>query len=215
MCDPSDDANSFYFTRGQWFQIFLTIITVASTLLGVFIGGWQANEVYQQEQKNELKNIAQALYFDISGIEDVLNNSLNHSSSKPGFIHVLGYKYYDNNGLYYIFSKDISRFDSETSEDLYDFYGFILALENSQEDLLTVTKKRLDTGNVTDYDYVNAYEITRMLCSTMPDGIKKANKIKKELRQKYDVNITVPSTVIYNHPPKTYILEGGSVEFTS
>jgi len=215
MRDPSKEASNFYFTREQWFQIFMTLVIAASTLLGVIIGGWQANDTYQQQQKDELKNIAQALYYDVSGIEDIFNYSLNHSASKPNYIHVLDFQYYDNNGLYYVFDKDISRFDTETSNDLYDFYSFVISVESAQEDLLAITQKRLNEGNVTDYEFIQANDIMRTLHAAIPDGIKRANKVKKELRQKYHVNTTVPPTITSYYPSQTYRLQGGSVELTT
>lgn len=167
------------------------------------------------EKEAELQNIAQALYYDISSIEDFFNYSLNNSASKSNYVHVIDAHYYDDNGLYYVFCKDISGFDSETSQDLYDFYSFVLGIENEQEDLLAITQKRLNEGNVTDYEFIHAHNIMRTLRAAMPDGIKRANKVKKELRQKYHVNTTMPPTVISYYPPQTHILQGGSVELTT
>lgn len=189
-------------------------MSIVSVLLGVFIGGWQTNNAYQQQEENELKNIAQALYYDISGIEDFLNYSLTHSASKPGYIHVIDTHYYGDDGIYFDFRKDISKMDSETSKDLYDFYGFIMSLEAEQEILLSVTNKRLDKGNVTDYEFLHAIETMKTLRAATPDGIEKANKVKGELIKKYHVNTTVLPGIIPDYPSQTYILQGGSVEFT-
>lgn len=213
MYTPPKVPNNFNFTKEQWFQIFITFIVVGSTLIGVIIGGWQASGAYEQQQKKELENIAQALYYEVSGIEDLLNYSLNHSASKPNYVHVIYVHYYDDNGLYYDFRKEISKFDSETSKDMYDFYGFIISLDDEQEILLSATRKRLNEGNVTDYEFIQALETMDTLRAAIPDGIKKANKVKKELIQKYHVNTTVMPGVISYHPSQTYTLQGGSVEY--
>lgn len=167
------------------------------------------------EKETELRNIAQALYYDVSVVEDFFNYSLNHSASKPNYIHVIDSHYYDNNGLYYVFRKDISKFDSETSKDLYDFYSFVMGIESVQEDLLAITQNRLNEGNVSDYEFIRANDNMRTLQAAMPDGIKRADKVKKDLRQKYRINITMPPTIIFYYPPKTFSLEGGSVELTT
>jgi len=185
------------------------------TLLGTYIVLDQQQTAMNQQEIEEQQNIAHALYYDISSVENLFNYSLNHSASKPNSIHVLDFHYYDNNGLYYVFSKDISGFDSETSKDLYDFYGFVLGIESEQEDLLAITQKRLNAGNVSDYEFIHAQGIIKTLCAAMPDGIKRAEKVKKDLRQKYHVNITVPQTIISYYPPQTYILQCGSVEFSA
>ena len=164
---------------------------VIGAFLGALATGVVEWKLSQDENEMELRNVAQALYYDVAYIEDFLNYSLNHSSSKPGYVHVIDAHYYDDNGLFFDFKKDISKMDSETSRDLYDFYGFIMSLEDEQEILLSVTKKRLDEGNVTDYEFIHAIEIMKTLRAAVPDGIKKANKVKRDLIQKYHVNTTV------------------------
>jgi hypothetical protein len=189
-------------------------LLIIGVVLGAFASGIVQWKISHDEKEAELRNIAQALYYDVSGIEDLFNYSLNNSASKPNYIHVLDSHYYDKDGLYYVFEKDISNFDSETSKDLYDFYGFVMSIESEQEELLSITQKRLNEGNVTDYEFINAYNIMRTLRAAMPDGIKRADKVKKELRQNYDANITMPPTIISYYLPQIYKLQGGSVELT-
>ena len=191
-------------------------LLIIGVILGALASGIVQWKVSQDENEAELRNIAQALYIDVSGVEDAFNYSLSHSASKPNYIHVLDdFHYYDNNGLYYAFVKDVSGFDSEISADIYEFYAFVIAVENMQENLLAITNKRLDEGNVTDYDFICANKIMKTLCAAMPDGIKKANNVKRELRERYPLNTTVPPTITLYSTPQTYILQGGSVELST
>lgn len=113
--------------------------------LGAIIGGiftfWGSYYVWDQQQKAveqqqimEQRNIARALYMEISRRESLLNSSvsvpptkddLNNPNFTAGFdIHIY------NNGLYFIFNKEISRFDANTSMSIFDFYNHIIDLES-------------------------------------------------------------------------------------
>jgi hypothetical protein len=167
------------------------------------------------EKDAELQNIAQALYIDVSGVEDILNYSLNRSSFGSDYINASIITYYENNGLYYTFSKDISRFDNETAVDLYDFYSFIMSLESKQEELNAIAEKRAQKQNLTDYEAIKAEDNIRSINEGLPIGIKKANKVKQDLRQIHNVRMTLSPSIITTHSPRTYKLDEGRLRITT
>jgi len=97
------------------------IITEAATLITAYYVLDQQQQAFNQQQITEQKNIAQALYIDICAVEELFNHSLNTTNPNDYFTVNLS-DYYSDSGLYYVFNKDILKFNAETSNDLYDFY---------------------------------------------------------------------------------------------
>ena len=114
---------------------------VIGAFLGALATGVVEWKLSQDENEMELRNVAQALYYDVAYIEDFLNYSLNHSSSKPGYVHVIDAHYYDDNGLFFDFKKDISKMDEFDHQNTclyklnFDGKKFHLELENNTKHL--------------------------------------------------------------------------------
>ena len=105
--------------------------------------------------------------------------------------------YYDNeNGLYYVFSKDISSFDSNLSADLYNYYQTVLDIELKRQYIADHAAKIYDGEKLTEVEnvYVTMYSTTMMI--EMIYSIEDAEKIKNELKEKFDLNLDLP--VYYN-----------------
>lgn len=171
--------------------------------IGALIGGgatliatyWvldQQQKVLNQQQIIEQHNIARALYIDISMIEDRLNSSLalspiNKSSlDDPEFFESSNIQFYSKDGLYYVFNKDISRFDSATSADLYIFYNDIIEMEDGRDFINIYAEKYLLNESLSFYDRFLAHSYTENLYKfRMRDNVMKAEKLKQELKQKY------------------------------
>jgi hypothetical protein len=209
----------------------IAILSFVVGIAGAAIGGlftfygsyWAWNQQQQalnQEQIIEQKNIAHAIYIDVSNIEERFNRSmialpiyLNNNTSKwndPNFILSWSTQYYSDCGLFYVFNKDISRFDIVTSEDLYEFYNEVADIENKRE-FISRTMDKIQHGEpVAQYDLVTAHDYTEALFGTkIPYSIKQAEKIKQEIRQKYHVKIESPPMIIYDNQPGTFILQNG------
>ncbi len=152
-------------------------LLIIGVVLGALASGIVQWKISHDEEDVELRNVAQALYIDISSVEETYNYSLNHTSIDKNHITVNNVHYYDDNGLYFIFNKDISKFDSETSKDLYDFYSFVLDVENKQEELLAINEKLLRKENLTD-----SFAITDVIDTEIASTL-----IKQDLADNFDI----------------------------
>lgn len=184
------------------------------SLLGTIIALNQQQQALEQQQSVEQQNIAHAIYIDILNIELNLNDSIrnmNYSTSEldnPSFVSTYTNQYY-NNWLYPIFGKDIAGFDNATSEDLYDFYGEVVDIENKREFVFTIMGKYLRGEKIAPYDLILAHEYTKSLYTIMiPDCILQAEKIKRELRLKYHVKTELIPKILYSSHPQTIDLQG-------
>ena len=104
---------------------------------------------------------------------------------------------YDNNGLYYVFNKEISRFDDTVSASMYDFYSHIIDIDNKMEFLNTYEEGHLANGSISNYSKYLAHAYTVFIITNeVPYCIAKAENLKQELRQKYKVDA---ATASYSH----------------
>jgi len=199
------------------------LIGGAATFYGSYWAWNQQQETLNQQEIEEQCNIAVAIYIDISSIENKFNYSINRFSleminntnplDNPNYIMTTTIQYYDDNGLYYVFGKDISRFDSDTSTDLYEFYSVVEDIENKRKIILAIAGKYLHDENITQYDIITAHEFSKGIYEKkIPYCITLAEKIKKELRQKYNVKIASSPETTINRQSETYNLKGGKMQ---
>jgi hypothetical protein len=123
-------------------------------------------------------------------------------------------KYYSIDWLYPVFGKDISGFDSATSADIYGFYNEVVNIESKREFVFGIWEKYLHGEQIAPFDLILAHEYTKALYMTkIPYGITQAEKIKRELREKYHVE-TVSYTKITGKKIETFDLNGGQVRIS-
>lgn len=107
-------------------------------VLGVIIGGSGSlmNSLYlwNNSVNKDKADIAEGLYLDVSWIEDYLNTTnqefLENPDDKYIFVHVT--PLYPNNGLYYVYQKDIFKLDRNIAKDTFTFYNHLLSAERDR-----------------------------------------------------------------------------------
>jgi hypothetical protein len=165
------------------------------TLKGAYWSWDQQQKTLDNQQTEELNNIAQALYIDISFAEARLNGTFVFQSqlinksrlNDPKFFSIWDKSMYDKDGLYYIFNKDISRFDNITSRNLYIFYNNIIELENKRQYTYSIYQKSLQNERVSRYDTNLAHTYTVEAFNDVPTYIAEAEILKKQLIEGYSV----------------------------
>jgi len=88
---------------------------------------------------SEEKHIAQGLVYELETIRPILEydskvylEALARNKTSP----LPSSSYYDKNGLYYIFGKDLYILDSKTTKELYDLYHNLLKAEDERAYLM-------------------------------------------------------------------------------
>ena len=127
-------------------KLFGFAVTVFIALISAYIGAYlqtQGAEHQLQDQQVITNHVAQALYYDISVLQDSLNSTM--SATATDYITLRGSNsslipiviksdpYYTDNGLYYAFVKDIANFNNTTLvADTYAFYVNVSIIEKDR-----------------------------------------------------------------------------------
>lgn len=138
----------------------LVVATLVAALIGGLIGslalGYYTDKNFQTQIKNEQKNIAIGLLFEISQIEPdntrIANSYIdyvNNRAPQPSPYYLL--PIYPDTGLYYLYGKDIFKFDSELSELLYKYYYNELQIERERKYLVENYYQK-DNSNISASD---------------------------------------------------------------
>lgn len=192
----------------QWSLAYFGLGAVLIGAIIGFSGSWyiwhlQQNAVDEQKLL-EQQNIAHAIYLDISNIELNLNYTLisqyNMSQQNDiNYIPIFAYPI-NNNWLYPIFCKDIAGFNNTTiSEDIYNFYNVVAELEKDREFVFAIKEKDLHKENITIDETVFAHEYSKAIYTQMiPLCIRQAEKIKRELKSNYHINVRSMVVPLYN-----------------
>jgi len=203
----------------QWNLAYFGLVAV---VLGAIIGFgsswfiWHLQQNALDEQKMlERHNIAVALCFDVSDIEDKFNSTMNdflvsNNGTKvlddPTFFYFTNTRYYSINWIYNVFGKDISGFDGVTSADLYAFYRDVAEIDDYTQFVYQIGGRVALGEKVSPMDIATAHIFTKgLFTERIPDSILLAEKIKQELTQKYHTNIhlypmsSIPPATAYYH----------------
>jgi len=195
-------------------------------LIGALIGGsltFYSSYWYWSEQQNTLEQqkideqhrLATAFYTEISMLENRINNTLAFSPKnmeefeKSTTIQSFDTKYYDKDGLYYVFNKEILGFDNITSASLYVFYNDLINTQNTIDFMNEVQGKYLHNETLSPYDLFLAHQYSVELFKIrIPNCISNAEILKKRLRENYHADNLIslsffafwPATLIgYNY----------------
>jgi hypothetical protein len=110
---------------------FGVILKVLPPVLGAVVGGTigftSSYLMWTKQNRFNQKNLARALYLEISRLEEHLKKLLEHDSL------VLALPIYSGQGLFFIFTKEISFFEHELSSKIFDFYGWLNQAENIRQ----------------------------------------------------------------------------------
>lgn len=115
--------------------------------IGVLIGasGYLVNSLYlwNTSVNKDRSDIAEGLYFDISSIEDYLIATDREFLANPDDtnIFVQGYPFYPENGLYFVYQRDIPRLDRKVAQDTFTFYTHLLAAERDRINIYEIQRR--------------------------------------------------------------------------
>jgi hypothetical protein len=189
----------------QWNLAYFGLAAVILGAVIAFGSSWYIWHLQQnaadEEKLLERQNIANALYVDVSSIEDKLNLSMHmmllntHNNTTklddPNYIYFTDARFYSVNWIYTAFGKEISGFDSITSAELYDFYENVAEIDDYMQ-LVYQISRMAESVELSRMDAATAHTYTKGLFGVkIPDCIQEAEKIKQALRQKYHVNIII------------------------
>lgn len=116
-------------------------------ILGILIGasGYLANSLilYNTSVNQDRSDIAEGLYFDISSLEDHLVATDREFLANPGDknIFVQGYPLYPENGLYFVYQRDISHLNRKLAQDTFTFYTHLLAAERDRSNIYEIQRR--------------------------------------------------------------------------
>ncbi len=196
------------------------ILTAAATAIFTYLFTWKlAHDARIAEQRN----IAQALYIDISQTEDHFNSALSDFNDQVVYfiatadLNILlntpqmlwdPRPYYTENNAYFAFQKDISKFDSDLSAKLYSYYLGVMNIEFKRGYINNCVLKEINRQFLPSEEIGRGGLYMRTMIIEMKSSIKESEAIKKELREKYQLNLELPRFYKNVFNTKTYSIGG-------
>jgi hypothetical protein len=166
-----------------------------AAIIGAIIGGIITSGgsyyLWRQQRKHELKNIARAIDIDLEYVYKLNKNWYDYLKKMPGLLEAdldtenqrlfcPRYKFYNDNGAYFIFNHDIAKFEYELSSKIYIFYSRLLSAESERQ----LVDKNKDVKN----DETNAY--VRLSYAEMNGLVvwteEEIPELRKQLKEIYD-----------------------------
>jgi hypothetical protein len=115
-------------------------------ILGIIIGasGYLANSLilWNTSVNKEKGDIAEGLYLDVSSLEDYLVTADQEFLANPNdkYIYVQGTPLYPDNGLYFVYQRDIARLDRKIAQDTFTFYNHLLSAERDRNRIFEIQR---------------------------------------------------------------------------
>jgi hypothetical protein len=155
-------------------------------VLGVIIGGSGSlmNSLYlwNNSVNKDKADIAEGLYLDVSWIEDYLNTTkqefLENPEDKYIFVHVT--PLYPNNGLYYVYQKDIFKLDRNIAKDTFTFYNHLLSAERDRS-LIFEIQRIGDMRDITTAERSRQQNLTKNVAREVNATMTLLPALKREL----------------------------------
>lgn len=177
-------------------------VIVFSAVLGSIVGGastFISSYLLDQHQQDlEEKNVAQAIFIDVSQTSFYLNASLakynagqqysRNGKNDSTFIFYYPNPYYRDNGLYFVHSSEISKFNSNLSTEIFQYYNTVLFLENERQYIVSRGSSRSEWDNLSDVEKAHMYFYTEILPDQIIGTIQLGEKIRKDLKDEYNLN---------------------------
>lgn len=191
-------------------EYLVAILGLIGAILGGILAYYGSYTLWQEQQISEEHNVAQAMYIDILEISDRFNSSLVYldlsttdkrkSGDMSSYIFYDPIPYYSNNGLYFTYSKEISKFDSNLSRDLIEYYTTVMDIEYKRQYINDHYSKTFDYENLTMEEKKRITIYNQNIPAEIVYSQSQANKIKHELNKKYNLNFTLqssPDVILY------------------
>jgi hypothetical protein len=187
-------------------------------IVGIVLGGvvtYGFTWCSLQEQRGlEQHNVAQALYIDISDISDRFNNTIlqyNKGMAEKGkeeklepYIIIDPRPYYSDDGLYFTYSTEIYKLNSNISRDLYSYYRTVNDIEYKRQYIYDHEIRELNGEILSpiEKEYINQY--SEILPNEINISVNDSIYLKKQLKEIYKLNIDIPPHYTIYHEPKIY-----------
>jgi hypothetical protein len=116
-------------------------------VIGVLIGasGYLINSMYlwNTSVNKDKSDIAEGLYFDISSLQDYLIATDKEFLANPddNNIFIQGTPFYQQNGLYFAYQRDIPRLDRKIAQDTFTFYSHLMAAERDRSNIYEIQRR--------------------------------------------------------------------------
>ena len=155
-------------------------------MLGVIIGasGYLANSLFlwNTSINKDKGDVAEGLYFDVLLHEDYLvaidQEFLANLNDK--YIFVQGTPLYPDNGLYYVYQRDVSRLDRKIANDTFTFYNHLLAAERDRDRIFEIQRQG-DVRALTSAELRRQQILTQNVARELNISVSILSPLKQEL----------------------------------
>lgn len=152
----------------------IAIIGFLAVIIGAIIGSFftytGSYKLWKQQQKKELRTLANAFIIDLERIYnsnyEMYINYKENRDALVGMIDILEYiPFYDKNGAYFLFNNEIYKFDYTLSSELFRFYIKLLSAESQRQFIARYFKNGL-------FDYRKANPRDKLYLDASYDAMK-------------------------------------------
>jgi hypothetical protein len=155
-------------------------------ILGVLIGasGYLANSLilWNTSMNKDRSDIAEGLYLDVSSLEDYLITTDQEVLANPDdkYIFVQGIPLYPDNGLYFVYQRDISKMDRKIAQDTFNFYNHLLSAERDRNNIFEI-QRRGDLRELTSAELRRQQILTQSVAREVNISVNLLPALRQEL----------------------------------
>jgi len=132
---PSSGSNGRNNTRST-IGLIVSILAILVSTYAAHLASETSYNIVKIQEKAIQKQAAQALYFDVSNFQAFWGPWLDTHTKDLSVISTPTGEIYPSTGLYFVFNKEIAKFNLSLSRKLYDFYDNLLLAERQRKDSL-------------------------------------------------------------------------------
>jgi hypothetical protein len=155
-------------------------------IIGVLIGGglYLTNSLllWNMSVNKDKSDIAVGLNLDVSSLENYLVAADREFLANPDgrYIFVQATPLYPDNGLYFVYQRDISRMDRKVAEDTFTFYNHLLSAERDRN-LIFETQRLGDLRELTSAERRRQQILTQDAAREVNTSVSLLQNLKQEL----------------------------------
>ena len=155
-------------------------------MLGVIIGasGYLVNSLFLWNTSiaKDKGDVAEGLYFDVALHEDYLVAIDQEFLANPAdkYIFIQGTPLYPDNGLYFVYQRDVSRMDRKIANDTFTYYNHLLAAERDRDRIFEIQRLG-DARELTSAERTRQQVLTMNVAHEVNMSVSLLPALKKEL----------------------------------
>ena len=155
-------------------------------MLGVIIGasGYLVNSLFLWNTSiaKDKGDVAEGLYFDVALHEDYLVAIDQEFLANPAdkYIFIQGTPLYPDNGLYFVYQRDVSRMDRKIANDTFTFYNHLLAAERDRDRIFEIQRLG-DVRELTSSERRRQQILTQNVARELNTSVSLISPLKQEL----------------------------------